>query len=181
MAAMRAFSFKRELRFGDCDPSGIAYYPSYLNILNGVVEEFWTLIGFPWVDLMIERGVATPTVHIECDFARPSSFGNRLTFSLGVRHVGRTSLRLEHVVSGADGLVVDAIRWRARQVLVATSMKTRRSLPWPEDVRDALLSHVSLADLVPNRQSVGQKEFAPQSRSGHVANGSLDVAASEVM
>jgi hypothetical protein len=32
------FSFDRELRFGDCDPSGIAYFPSYLNILNGVVE-----------------------------------------------------------------------------------------------------------------------------------------------
>ncbi|MGH6805572.1 MAG: acyl-CoA thioesterase, partial [Ensifer adhaerens] len=27
---------KRPLRFGDCDPSGIAYFPSYLNILVGV-------------------------------------------------------------------------------------------------------------------------------------------------
>jgi 4-hydroxybenzoyl-CoA thioesterase len=41
------FSFDRELRFGDCDPAGMAYFPAYLNIMNGVVEEFWTDIGFP--------------------------------------------------------------------------------------------------------------------------------------
>ena len=28
------------LRFGDCDPSGIAYYPSYLRILDGAIEDF---------------------------------------------------------------------------------------------------------------------------------------------
>jgi 4-hydroxybenzoyl-CoA thioesterase len=33
------------LHFGDCDISGTAYFPSYLNILNGVNEEFWGALG----------------------------------------------------------------------------------------------------------------------------------------
>jgi 4-hydroxybenzoyl-CoA thioesterase len=146
---MRTFSFTREIRFGDCDPSGIAYFPAYLNILNGVVEEFWATIGFPWVLLMRGRRIATPTVHLECDFSRPSLFGDLLTFELDIGRVGRTSLRFEHVVSGADG-----VRWKARQTLVATSITSHRSMPWPDDVREALVRHAREGD---GAESAGTK------------------------
>ena len=39
------FRTKRMLNFGDCDISGTAYYPAYLNILNNVNEEFWEHLG----------------------------------------------------------------------------------------------------------------------------------------
>jgi len=133
---MTPFSFDRELRFGDCDPSGIAYFPSYLNILNGVVEEFWAVIGFSWPELITVRRIGTPTVHLTCDFSRPSKFGDRLTFGLCVVKVGRASLHLAHVVTAADG-----VRWRARQILAATSLVDHRANPWPDDVRAALELH----------------------------------------
>ena len=47
-----SFTTDRMLNFGDCDISGTAYYPAYLNILNGVIEEFWTKIGFPWHEIV---------------------------------------------------------------------------------------------------------------------------------
>ena len=169
---MRAFSFNREVRFGDCDPSGIAYFPAYLNILNGVVEEFWTLIGFSWLDLMVARGIATPTVHIDCDFVRPSRFGDMLTFSLGVGHVGHTSLRLDHVVASTD-----AIRWRAHQVLVATSMSTRRPLSWPDDVRDTLVRQVCEVDIAEDGHAAGRDQFARQRHPGHAHGAERGIAA----
>jgi 4-hydroxybenzoyl-CoA thioesterase len=134
---MTLFSFNRELRFGDCDPSGIAYFPSYLNILNGVVEEFWAGIGFPWPGLIAVRKIGTPTVHLTCDFSRPSMFGDLLTFKLRIGRVGRASLHLAHVVLGADGM-----RWRARQILAATSLVDHHAIPWPDDVRAALVEHL---------------------------------------
>jgi 4-hydroxybenzoyl-CoA thioesterase len=134
---MTTFSLGRELRFGDCDPSGIAYFPSYLNILNGVVEEFWATIGFPWPELIKVRKIGTPTVHLTCDFSRPSGFGDHLMFALRIRKVGGSSLHLAHTVSGADG-----IRWRARQILAATSLVNHRALPWPDDIRTALAAHL---------------------------------------
>jgi 4-hydroxybenzoyl-CoA thioesterase len=136
---MTNFSFDRELRFGDCDPSGIAYFPSYLNILNGVVEEFWAMIGFPWPGLITVRKIGTPTVHLACDFSRPSRFGDLLTFGLRIGRVGGSSLHLEHVVSGADGM-----RWRARQILAATSLVDHHAIPWPDDIRAALVAHLSV-------------------------------------
>ena len=45
----------RMLRFGDCDPSGVAYFPSYLDILCGVTEEFWQRIGHSWSDMLAGR------------------------------------------------------------------------------------------------------------------------------
>jgi 4-hydroxybenzoyl-CoA thioesterase len=138
---MTSFSFARELRFGDCDPSGIAYFPSYLNILNGVVEEFWAGIDFPWPELIMVRKIGTPTVHLTCDFSRPSMFGDVLTFTLRIIRVGGSSLHLEHVVSGANGP-----RWRARQILAATSLVDHRAIPWPDDIRAALVPHVSAGE-----------------------------------
>jgi 4-hydroxybenzoyl-CoA thioesterase len=135
-------TFERELRFGDCDPSGIAYFPSYLNILNGVVEEFWAVIGFPWPGLIMVRKIGVPTVHLTCDFSRPSVFGDLLTFELLVCRVGRASLHLMHVVSGPDGM-----RWRARQIVAATSLATHHAIPWPDDIRNALLAHLHADDL----------------------------------
>jgi 4-hydroxybenzoyl-CoA thioesterase len=135
---MTSFSFDRELRFGDCDPSGIAYFPSYLDILNGVVEDFWAGIGFPWPQLITARKIGTPTVHLTCDFSRPSRFGDVLTFNLRIGKVGGASLHLAHVVTGADGM-----RWRARQILAATSLVDHHAIPWPDDIRAALVAHVS--------------------------------------
>ncbi|MCP3468962.1 acyl-CoA thioesterase [Bradyrhizobium sp. CCGUVB1N3] len=138
---MTQFSFDRELRFGDCDPSGIAYFPSYLNILNGVVEEFWATIGFPWPELITVRKIGTPTVHLTCDFSRPSKFGDLLTFSLHISKVGRASLHLAHVVSGAGGT-----RWKARQILAATSLVDHHAVSWPDDVRTALVARLHVGE-----------------------------------
>jgi 4-hydroxybenzoyl-CoA thioesterase len=131
---MTQFSFERALRFGDCDPSGIAYFPSYL---NGVVEEFWATIGFPWPTLITVRKIGTPTVHLSSEFSRPSLFGDLLTFELRITKVGRASIHLAHAVSGKDSM-----RWQARQVVAATSLVNHQAIPWPEDIRAALLAHL---------------------------------------
>ena len=138
---MTSFSFERELRFGDCDPSGIAYFPSYLNILNGVVEDFRAGIGLPWPELITARKIGTPTVHLACDFSRPSMFGDLLTFNLRIIRVGGSSLHLDHLISGANGP-----RWRARQILAATSLVDHHAIPWPDDIRSALMAHASAGE-----------------------------------
>jgi 4-hydroxybenzoyl-CoA thioesterase len=130
-----SFTTDRMLAFGDCDISGTAYYPSYLNILNGVVEEFWTEIGYPWHEIIWRDRWGTPTVHLTCNFAKPSKFGDRLTFRLTVVKVGRSSLTIDHTVhSGPEP------RWSGHQVLAASWLDSHTSMPWPEEVRAKLLS-----------------------------------------
>lgn len=130
---MSTFSTQRPLRFGDCDPSGIAYFPAYFDILNGVVEEFWGWLGFPWSQLIGTRRIGLPTAHLESDFVKPSRFGDMLDFALTAARLGERSLHLAHRISAAG-----EPRWSAKQVVVVTDLDTHRSRPWPEDLRDAL-------------------------------------------
>lgn len=135
------FITDRELRFGDCDISGTAYYPAYLNILNGVVEEFWTSIGYPWHEIIWKERWGTPTVHLSCDFSKPSFFGDRLTFRLTVVKVGKSSVRLVHTIHCGD-----EHRWSVEQVLAASWLDSHTSMVWPEDVKAKLESLMSPAE-----------------------------------
>ena len=132
---MNRFTTSRTLRFGDCDPAGIAYFPSYFHFLNGVMEEWWTELGFPWRDLFQKRKIGLPTVQLDTQFLAPGFMGDELTFALEITTVGSRSLTVRHVVSRDTTLL-----WRATQTIVATSLDTHGSIAWPDDIRTALRS-----------------------------------------
>ncbi|MDE1992082.1 MAG: acyl-CoA thioesterase [Rhizobiaceae bacterium] len=136
-----AFHTTKPLRFGDCDPSGIAYFPSYLNILVGVLEDYFASLGFPWKTMIDDRRIGVPTVRLDLTFQRPGFQGDTLDFQIVVRGIGRSSLDLEHQVS-ANGQVL----WTARHRVVATSLDTHQSLAWPDDIRAALTPHLEMTD-----------------------------------
>ena len=133
----KLFTTTRMLRFGDCDISGTAYFPTYLDILNGVHEEFWDSIGYPWHHTIWKERWGTPTVHLTCDFAKPSFFGDELTFHLRVIKVGRTSMTLKHRIScGFEE------RWVCTQIVAASDLDKHRARPWPDEVRELLLEYI---------------------------------------
>jgi 4-hydroxybenzoyl-CoA thioesterase len=135
---MATFRARRLVRFGHCDPAGIAYFPAYIDMLNGVVEDFWIALGHPWTDQLGRRHMGTPTAHLACDFVRPSHQGDVLVFSLAIERLGAASLALAHTVTRDDEVV-----WTCKQVLVAMDMATGKSQPWPDDIRAALQAFIA--------------------------------------
>ena len=133
------FQALRRVRFSDCDPAGIVFFPQYLVMLNGVVEE-WFDVGLrvPYAELIGARRVGLPTVRLEVDFKAISRHGDELSWRLAVARLGRSSLTLDVQVHGGDEL-----RLRAQQVLVCTSLDTHRPQPLPDDVRAALAPFVA--------------------------------------
>ena len=139
----KLYTTDRILRFGDCDISGTAYYPAYMNILNNVNEEFWEHIGFPWHTTIKEHGWGTPTVHLSCDFNKTSSFGETLHFEMAILRVGTSSVTIKHRIS-CEG----ETRWICKQVLVASDLAKLSAIPFPDDVRAALLDcHVKADEI----------------------------------
>ena len=132
---MSGFETTRILRFGDCDPAGIAYFPSYFHFLNGVHEEWWISLGFPWSELIQDRRIGLPTVQLDTRFRAPGFHGDTLTFALEVTKLGSRSMTLEYTVS-RDGTVL----WQATQVIVVTSLDTHQSIAWPDDLHAAIQS-----------------------------------------
>lgn len=138
---MATFRVQRRVRFGHCDPAGIAYFPAYIDMLNGVVEDFWIALGHPWTDQLGRRHMGTPTAHLSCDFVRPSRQGDVLAFALSIVRVGSASLTLAHTVTRGAEIV-----WTCQQALVAMDMATDKSQPWPDDIRAALQAFIAAPD-----------------------------------
>jgi 4-hydroxybenzoyl-CoA thioesterase len=137
-----AFTAVRPLRFGDCDPSGIAYFPSYLNLLVGVMEEFFASIGSPWPVMMGERRISVPTVRLDITFSHPGVHGDVLEFRVDVKRVGGSSLDFLHRITCGGTLL-----WSAEQRVVATDTDTHRARPWPDDMRAALEQHLETCNV----------------------------------
>ena len=129
---MPALETSRPLRFGDCDPSGIAYFPSYLDMLAGVLEELFAAAGASFPRLMGERGLGPPTVRLEVEFARPGIHGDREDWSVAIVRLGRGSAELRCRVERGEDL------WSARQTIVLTSLSSHKAVPWPDDIRAGL-------------------------------------------
>jgi len=136
------FRVKRLVRFGHCDPAGIAYFPAYIDMLVGVVEDFWIALGFPWTDQLGHRNIANPTAHLSCDFIRASRQGDVLTFTMTLERIGNSSLALGHNVTRGEEVV-----WTCKQVLVAMDTKSGTAMPWPDDIRAALTAFAEAPDV----------------------------------
>jgi 4-hydroxybenzoyl-CoA thioesterase len=132
-------TYRKELliRFGDCDPAGIVFYPRYLEMFNELVED-WCRdeLSFSFPDVITRRGWGLPTVRLEVDFLAPSSFGEVLKSTLVLRNVGRTSITIEIVFMVPDG----PVRVRGKVVLVLIDRTTRRPIALPSELRLRLAS-----------------------------------------
>lgn len=140
-----AVTYSKDLfvRFGDCDPAGIVFYPKYLEIFNEMVED-WCRdeLHFSFSEIVARRGWGLPTVHLEVDFRAPSHFGETLNAALIIRNVGKTSIGVDIVLRGPD----KAVRVKGKVVLVLIDRRTNRAIELPDDVRARLASLKSVTD-----------------------------------
>ncbi len=131
--------FRRQVRvrFGDCDPAGIVFYPRYFEMFNNLVEDWHReALQFSFTEIVTTRSWGLPTVHLEADFVAPTRFGEVLSASLSVRDIGTTSVSLDILLRGPDG----ADRVRGKVVLVWIDRRVTQSIPIPDEVRARLLA-----------------------------------------
>ena len=136
------FEATRTVRFADCDPAGIVFFPQYLVMLNTLVEQWFDeALRIPYAQVIGERRTGLPTVRLEVDFTAISRHGEVLTQRLAVEKLGRSSLQLRIEFFGGLGGNSE-LRLRARQVLVCTSLDSHRAMALPDDMRAAMLPHL---------------------------------------
>jgi 4-hydroxybenzoyl-CoA thioesterase len=132
-----AFTRSVPIRFSHCDPAGIVYFPHYFDMFNGLIEDWYTEeLGHKYAELIMGSQYGFPFVHIECDFKVPSRIGDVIDLTLLVERIGRSSL----------GIVIvchhEAIeRLRARMVTAMMSLATRKPVPLPQELREAIESY----------------------------------------
>lgn len=134
-------SFKTQVlvRFADCDPAGIVFYPRLLEMFNNLVEDWCSAgLNFSFDDIVIKRGWGLPTVHLEADFIAPCRLGEVLTAKLFVRSVSTSSVSADIVLCGPDW----TDRVRGKVVLVLMDRQANRALPFPDALRGCIAAFV---------------------------------------
>ena len=128
------FSVDVAIRFSHSDPAGIVYYPNYFDMFNAVIEDWFAgALGVPYFEEILVRRRGFPMVHAECDFFIPSRMGDRLSMTVLIKDIGRSSLKLSII-----GHVGAQERLRATLVVVLINLENHQSMPIPPDLRERL-------------------------------------------
>ena len=129
-----AFTTSIDVRFGDCDPAGIVYYPVLYHYCHVAFEEAWReAIGIPYPELVGRRRLGFPTVHVESDFRAPARYGERLDVGVDVEELGSASATFGFVAKVGDRTV-----FVSRHVTVCLDLERFEKRELPDDLRTAL-------------------------------------------
>lgn len=91
------------VRFGDCDPAGIVYYPRFFDWFHQAMESWFDeALGARYSQLIREHKIGFPAAHTEADFKRPCAIGEDLAVELRVGQVGRSAVHLDFRVRSLD-------------------------------------------------------------------------------
>ena len=129
------FTTRIVVRFGDCDPAGLVYYPALFHYCHVAMEEFFVArCGKSYARLMAEERLGFPTVNASAEFFAPFVYGEEAEVEVFVSRVGTSSATFEYRLRRAGE---DALRARATLVQVALNLDERRPVPVPEELRRA--------------------------------------------
>jgi 4-hydroxybenzoyl-CoA thioesterase len=131
---MKSFHHKEKVLFQHCDPAGIVFYPRYFEMVNTVVETWFSeVLGHPFETLHGPMKVGVPTVHFEVSFHAPSLHGDVLDFELTPTRIGSASVNLLIVASSAEQK-----RLTMNTTLVFITLPEMSPTPWPELLRQRI-------------------------------------------
>ena len=126
------------VRFGDCDPAGLVYYPVLFHYCHAAMEDFFAArCGVSYARLMSESRLGFPTVDARADFRAPFVYGDEVEVEVFVSRVGRSSAAFEYRLRRAGEAEPRAA---ATLVQVAMNLDTRRPVEIPPDLRHAFES-----------------------------------------
>jgi 4-hydroxybenzoyl-CoA thioesterase len=139
------------VRFGDCDPAGIVYFPRFFDFFHDAMETWFSAaLGLPYAQVVMGRKIGFPAVHSEADFKVPCAFGEAIAVELRVGKLGRSSIALEYLVRGADGgMRLTGATTSVVMDLDPASPGFRRAVALPDDLRARIERFMADAPPVP--------------------------------
>jgi 4-hydroxybenzoyl-CoA thioesterase len=139
------FAMTRKIRFSECDPAGIVFYPEFFRMFNDLFEDWMeTAIGVDFSAQFAEHQRMFPLVHVEVDFKQPRNMGQLFRLVLVLTALGRSSIH--YAIIGFDGDDPTQEILRGRFITCMASKVNRKSLPLPDDMRPAMEAYLELCD-----------------------------------
>jgi YbgC/YbaW family acyl-CoA thioester hydrolase len=101
----KLFTLPVQLRWGECDPAGIIFYPTYFQWFDAAAWNMFAAVGYHAKRMRAEH-MAMPLVSAGCDFKHPAEQEDRAEVRSRIVRWGGKSFVIEHEVVRADGTLL---------------------------------------------------------------------------
>jgi 4-hydroxybenzoyl-CoA thioesterase len=95
--------FACQVQWGDCDPAGIIFYPTYFRWMDAATWAFMDTVGGFGPKRMRAEHLAMPLVSADCQFIAPALHGDRCEVRSHITRFGGKSFVVAHEMARADG------------------------------------------------------------------------------
>ena len=94
--------FPCQVHWGDCDPAGMIFYPTYFRWVDAASWALFESVGLTpqW---MKREHIAMPLVSAQCEFLSPAVQGDRCEVRSRIARFGGKSFTVEHEIVRSDG------------------------------------------------------------------------------
>lgn len=130
---MRSHEAKATVRFGDCDPAGVIFYPRAFELAHAAVEDF-IRAAYAWDLWFASSRHAFPIRTAQADFLAPMTPGEGYRVMVAVEKIGTTSVAFAVEFADASGRATA----RVRTVHVALDRATGQATAIPREIRAVL-------------------------------------------
>lgn len=96
-----SYSAEVQVRWSDCDPAGVVYYPNYFTLFESVLFAFMEERGSTWQALMRDLALRFPRLDARCRYVGPATAGDRLRVRLRVSEVRARGLTVAFSIEHA--------------------------------------------------------------------------------
>ena len=98
---MTAFILNRTVRFGECDPAGVLYYPVYFNWTHESMESwFEEALGFPYANILEAYGF--PSKSATFQYISPCRVGEAIRIEFSLKTLRTRSFEIDIRLFGED-------------------------------------------------------------------------------
>jgi 4-hydroxybenzoyl-CoA thioesterase len=98
----RVAVFPCQVHWGDCDPAGIIFYPTYFRWMDAASWQLWAAVGYTAKRMKAEH-LAMPLVAADCRFIAPAEQGDRCEVRSRIARFGGKSFVVAHDMVREDG------------------------------------------------------------------------------
>jgi YbgC/YbaW family acyl-CoA thioester hydrolase len=97
--------FPVQLHWGDCDPAGIIFYPTYFRWFDAATWNFFAAVGYPAGRMRAEQR-AMPLVSADCQFIAPMGHQEKGELRSRIVRWGGKSFVVAHRAVREDGTLL---------------------------------------------------------------------------
>ena len=97
--------FPCQVQWGDCDPAGIIFYPTYFRWMDAACWALMDSVGYGPKRMRAEH-LAMPLVSADCQFLFPAEHGDRCEVRSRIVRFGGKSFVVAHEMVRSDGTVL---------------------------------------------------------------------------